>query len=325
MPWNSFLSEKTHPWEWEGLKLQKRRNEIMAEFNISRYKDIEKITYECEVVTPMFLSGANQKEAELRTQSIKGALRFWWRALYGSDDIEDMKKEEGEIFGNTENKSNLIIALKDENIQFSSENLNNSGFHILNYLAYGVFDTGNRKIKKHIASDSKFKILVYIKKKNCEQIEKSLFSLINLGGLGSKARNGFGSLSSKNAKNELKFIGNLKNFTAISKEAKLYVFDEKNSWKKVLEEIGNIYKESKMELKNKSNDKRFYIDGGNSRHSKPYFLHVNKTKNEKFQGQILYMPYKYYKPEKHSDYINACNDMNKILSAKALEVKNELS
>ena len=35
--------------------------------------------------TPMFIAGAEQdKEAELRLPSFKGALRFWWRALaYG--------------------------------------------------------------------------------------------------------------------------------------------------------------------------------------------------------------------------------------------------
>ncbi|WP_143108945.1 type III-B CRISPR module RAMP protein Cmr1, partial [Bathymodiolus thermophilus thioautotrophic gill symbiont] len=33
------------------------------------------------IITPMFISGAKVTEAELRIPSIKGAIRFWWRAL----------------------------------------------------------------------------------------------------------------------------------------------------------------------------------------------------------------------------------------------------
>ena len=33
------------------------------------------------IVTPMFIGDAEQKATSLRPPSIKGALRFWWRAL----------------------------------------------------------------------------------------------------------------------------------------------------------------------------------------------------------------------------------------------------
>jgi hypothetical protein len=33
------------------------------------------------IVTPMFIGDAEQKATDLRPPSIKGALRFWWRAL----------------------------------------------------------------------------------------------------------------------------------------------------------------------------------------------------------------------------------------------------
>ncbi|HPU57120.1 MAG TPA: type III-B CRISPR module RAMP protein Cmr1, partial [Verrucomicrobiota bacterium] len=40
------------------------------------------LTATYRIVTPMFLGGANpESQAELRISSIKGALRFWWRAL----------------------------------------------------------------------------------------------------------------------------------------------------------------------------------------------------------------------------------------------------
>ncbi len=39
------------------------------------------ITFECETITPMFLARADGKTPELRPPSIKGLMRFWWRAM----------------------------------------------------------------------------------------------------------------------------------------------------------------------------------------------------------------------------------------------------
>lgn len=40
-----------------------------------------KITATYRIVTPMFVGDANQQATEISPQSVKGALRFWWRAL----------------------------------------------------------------------------------------------------------------------------------------------------------------------------------------------------------------------------------------------------
>ncbi len=60
---------------------------------------METIKFECEVITPMFLGGADGKSAELRAPSIKGALRFWWRAMNGHLPLKDLHEREAEIFG----------------------------------------------------------------------------------------------------------------------------------------------------------------------------------------------------------------------------------
>jgi CRISPR-associated protein Cmr1 len=60
-----------------------------------------------EIVTPMFLGGANNRTtAELRVPSIKAALRFWWRALaWGrtsgctTDRLKKIKSWEDILFG----------------------------------------------------------------------------------------------------------------------------------------------------------------------------------------------------------------------------------
>ena len=47
------------------------------------------ITATFRIVSPMYLAGAEQTTAALRPPSIKGALRFWWRALNWSRHWQD--------------------------------------------------------------------------------------------------------------------------------------------------------------------------------------------------------------------------------------------
>jgi CRISPR-associated protein Cmr1 len=69
------------------------------------------ITFTCETITPMFLSGADGQTPELRPPSIKGALRFWWRAMNGHLSLKELKERESLIFGGTEGsgRSKLLV------------------------------------------------------------------------------------------------------------------------------------------------------------------------------------------------------------------------
>lgn len=50
-------------------------------------------TYEVELLTPCFCAGADQTKAEIRVSSIRGQLRWWFRALGGTPE------QEKEVFG----------------------------------------------------------------------------------------------------------------------------------------------------------------------------------------------------------------------------------
>jgi len=65
---------------------------------------IGSVTFELEVLTPMFMYGANQSEPEIRPSAIKGIIRYWWRILqadmWRSDEgIREMRKKEKQLFG----------------------------------------------------------------------------------------------------------------------------------------------------------------------------------------------------------------------------------
>ena len=81
---------------------------------------MRKIVFECETITPMFMYGADGKTAELRPASIKGVMRFWWRAMNGNLPLDELKKQEGEIFGSTEKRSSFSIKIKHDTFQGNS-------------------------------------------------------------------------------------------------------------------------------------------------------------------------------------------------------------
>ncbi|AEI15251.1 CRISPR-associated protein TM1795 family protein [Flexistipes sinusarabici DSM 4947] len=289
-------------------------------FNIARYRDIEEKIYEMEIVTPMFLGGADQNDAELRIPSIKGMLRFWWRALYGTDDLEQTIKNESEIFGNTDYKSPTTISFKNQNISISNEKLDNNNFSIYEYLAYGYRVKNN--IKNYIEPKSSFSLKLSTLK--MQEIENSINALCSFGGLGSKSRNGFGSLKIIDSKkfNTLDFLNQFRKrdmttYTTISKQSKILFGKQHKTWKEALAEIGELYKQSKYFLKYQGDKRQLIAKSQGSRYAKPYFLHISKLDNDQYQGQILFMPYEYKDSSKTDEYLDTCEQMNEKIEELA--------
>jgi len=83
--------------------------EEVWEFLKEVMKKMKSIPFTLETITPLFLAGADGKTPELRPPSIKGMMRFWWRAykypqlpmLSQKEKIETLSELEGEIFGSS--------------------------------------------------------------------------------------------------------------------------------------------------------------------------------------------------------------------------------
>jgi len=71
------------------------------------------IQVKLETVTPLFLGGANPSEPELRAASVRGALRFWLRALLGGvlgdNDLDALRKAENAVFGSTDTHASRVV------------------------------------------------------------------------------------------------------------------------------------------------------------------------------------------------------------------------
>lgn len=158
---------------------------------------MHRITFECETITPMFMAGADGKTPELRAPSIKGALRFWWRALNGHLELEELKKREIENFGGVSKKktvkSPVLIRIVDFTLDESRIQLGMPGCNEKIGLKY-FFHIHNRENKKAIKPRVQFK--VEFRSKNISALNESFYSfwiLSVFGGLGGRARRGGGS------------------------------------------------------------------------------------------------------------------------------------
>lgn len=72
---------------------------------------MERLKLEIEFVTPCFLGGVRQ-QAEWRAASVRGQLRWWFRAVAGgacAGDLAEVRRLEVEIFGSTDASSPLQV------------------------------------------------------------------------------------------------------------------------------------------------------------------------------------------------------------------------
>lgn len=147
---------------------------------------MEQKRYECNLITPMLIHGEDTSVAELRPSSIKGAMRFWWRAIHGNLNLKQLKEQESNLFGGA---GDNIAVRSSFRIKLSALSLR-----------LGQIDPLPHK-------SNHFRIHGYEEKqsfqldfigKNLEIVEKVFELTTILGGLGQRSRRGFGSVQIQN-------------------------------------------------------------------------------------------------------------------------------
>lgn len=158
------------------------------------------ISFDCEVITPMFLAGADGKTPEIREPSIKGALRFWWRALHGHLMINDTKMPNGEVHKGLKSLENEIFGGGGDNACRSALIIKTThaewdgsySSYLLPHKSMGLTKAFNPDTPQH------FEISLFLTRSvrgfDMDKF-KSLFVLACLlGGVGKRSRRGCGSV-----------------------------------------------------------------------------------------------------------------------------------
>jgi CRISPR-associated protein Cmr1 len=245
------------------------------------------ITAEFEIVTPMFLGGAVEDKTgaieladAIRPPSIKGALRFWWRALQWSQTREQYSCEEAALmhlhaqeaylFGSaTKDKQGgqgvFSLKVKFKNAEQPINNYPaNDGAR---YVGLGLFEMGEHKQRQAFAENQTFtlEVLFHPRAEDADivSIKQAVEAFGLLGGLGARGqRRGFGSVSLKvlggvsklpsdlreykeKLKNLLAATGNLPEeapFSVLHRQSQIVLLAKGKTARNVHDKVGSVFK-----------------------------------------------------------------------------------
>ncbi|MBF0176262.1 MAG: type III-B CRISPR module RAMP protein Cmr1 [Magnetococcales bacterium] len=176
-----------------------------------------------EIVTPMFLGGADPAKAEalFRLASLRGVLRWWWRALHYPNfyaaaqvatrrreaALQELHKAEVRLFGSSEDGQGAVLMRleKVENLEMVKPKTKlMNGKRIVGpgacYLAgQGTFGKEAGVITRSCLQKDQSLIISLMVKEKAERWEvdslvRALKILGLLGGIGSRSRRGWGSV-----------------------------------------------------------------------------------------------------------------------------------
>jgi CRISPR-associated protein Cmr1 len=163
------------------------------------------------IVTPMFLGGADQQADEIRPSSVKGMLRFWWRALNwsrfrGAADATDasalqaLHGEEARLFGSAATDKSggqgvFLLSVKQQ--KFTPHTWTKVEPQIGYLLGMGLFHFKNGVTRSSITGE--FSVALRFRDSAKQEERASILDALKafslLGGLGSRERRGLGSVS----------------------------------------------------------------------------------------------------------------------------------
>lgn len=161
-----------------------------------------KIEYECVILTPMVVRGAEQETIEIRIPSIKGVMRYWWRVLNSETDIHKLREEEGKIFGCIGKKNKAVKS----NVKIRSFFIGTPRFEKeIDFFPFkrdkkcpkiGGLNAGTKFAVQFLINEKAYTTEGSEAKSNkqiAKEVEDTFEKMALLGGLGRRTRRGFGA------------------------------------------------------------------------------------------------------------------------------------
>jgi len=176
---------------------------------------VKKIEAVFKVTTPMFMAGNSQKQAEFRTPSLLGVLRFWYRATASGNlaqNIPALRKAEARLFGSTDTgQAGFLVRANQNEITIVTNNkpewCRQPGIGYLGYgpITYAKEERGNI-VRNYIKDGSNISLSFIfrppLKDAVDKELQRALKALSLFGGMGSRSRRGFGSVTLRSLKDE---------------------------------------------------------------------------------------------------------------------------
>jgi CRISPR-associated protein Cmr1 len=175
------------------------------------------VTFTVRTLTPLFLAGADQSQAELRrSPAFRGLMRYWYRALVGgiagtnAEGLKIVAEEEAKVFGATDSGSAVIVRVSQasqESREFTEPisrrtangwQATGKGYLLWTMAKSGRAEKNNLKPARwYFPSGTTFRVMLSAHGHDGTQLKQAIaaFWLLScLGALGSRSRRCAGSI-----------------------------------------------------------------------------------------------------------------------------------
>ena len=305
---------------------------------------IIKATY--RIVTPMFIGDAEQNATGISPQSVKGALRFWWRALMWGEYLQEANQNETQALTLLHEAEARLFGIAMDEQRGKAGKANGQGAFLLSvqqptslntmadwppksandgagYLGYGLAGTKDTDPREALVEGGDFTVKLWCNANNPyfekyrDSLEKALRALSLFGGLGSRARRGFGSVTLVKLNNQNTLLTKstyreeiqsllrtfsstkLAPYSAFSQDSNFRLFDSGKNARDLLKAAGSEYKKFRSDLKTKhlTNARISFglplpnvADEENLRRASPLLFHVHALASDQYIASALYLP-----------------------------------
>jgi CRISPR-associated protein Cmr1 len=161
-------------------------------------------TFDVELITPLYgggaVAGVNDQDFPIRPTSVRGQLRFWWRATLGAgfDNSDDLYNAESAVWGNTKTPSVVVKVNAPTGYSLRrdiGQRDDNYGFRRFGPEAYVLFPAAANTSRHNLVKEGlKFKVEISYKAAIEKDVLCSVWSWLNFGGIGARTRRGCGAL-----------------------------------------------------------------------------------------------------------------------------------
>jgi CRISPR-associated protein Cmr1 len=188
-----------------------KENAPPAPQGLEKYRAEKKLcekTFDIELITPLYGGGAeagkNESTFPIRPSSVRGHLRFWWRATRGARfaTAEELFEEEEKIWGSTAKPSGTtlkVIAPKwEQSRDYIGPRDDNYGFHRYGPEGYVLFPAAADTSRHNLVKEGLvFKVEISFAQQFEADIRCAVWAWVNFGGIGARTRRGCGALYCK--------------------------------------------------------------------------------------------------------------------------------
>ncbi len=195
-----------------------------------RLAQVATITRDYRLITPLFGGGVTASENDvsmlIRATSIRGQLRFWWRACFGgshhatnNERLADMFERESALWGSaaTKDRGNpsrvrVQVQVTNSGNAFHVKDRFGAEIHVsemrspYGYAAFPLQDKKHLTVREGVEFTLTLHVPATLNTRDlADELEKTLWAWETFGGIGARTRRGFGVLQRKDGASAFPF------------------------------------------------------------------------------------------------------------------------